>query len=199
MWWDKPGSKKTQFDETKPLPFMKIRWIGFIVTGVIFLVTTISLATQGLNMGLDFTGGVQIEATQASPFDVGKVRDDRLDAVLGDVLIIDDEVVVYRHEGDVDRIGRALMDGGAARAVAVVEFENTARFGLCRQRGDIRSRQQRQRHGRKRAHAPHVPLPRCFSLIGPIVEEVSHDGALAQPARPAPASILRIYAIPCDG
>lgn len=76
MWWDKPGSKKTQFDETKPLPFMKIRWIGFIVTGVIFLVTTISLATQGLNMGLDFTGGVQIEATQASPFDVGKVRDE---------------------------------------------------------------------------------------------------------------------------
>jgi|JI10StandDraft_1071094.scaffolds.fasta_scaffold09283_5 preprotein translocase subunit SecF len=76
MWWDKPGSKKVQSDETKPFPFMKIRWIGFIVTGLIFAVTTFSLATQGLNMGLDFTGGVQIEATRSTPFDVGVVRDE---------------------------------------------------------------------------------------------------------------------------
>ena len=62
MWWDKPGTKPKP--EGKPLPFMKIRWVGFIVTGLIFLVTTVSLATQGLNMGLDFTGGVQIEATR---------------------------------------------------------------------------------------------------------------------------------------
>ena len=76
MWWDKPGSKKVQSDETKPFPFMKIRWIGFSVTGLIFAVTTFSLATQGLNMGLDFTGGVQIEATRSTPFDVGVVRDE---------------------------------------------------------------------------------------------------------------------------
>ena len=76
MWWDKPGSKKVQSEETKPFPFMKIRWIGFVVTGLIFAVTTFSLATQGLNMGLDFTGGVQIEATRSTPFDVGVVRDE---------------------------------------------------------------------------------------------------------------------------
>jgi preprotein translocase SecF subunit len=75
MWWDKPGKKKPS-QETKPFPFMKIRWVGFIVTGAIFLVTTVSLATQGLNMGLDFTGGVQIEATQAAPFDVEHVREE---------------------------------------------------------------------------------------------------------------------------
>lgn len=74
MWWDKPGSKKAQSEETKPFPFMKIRWIGFIVTGFIFAITTFSLLTQGLNMGLDFTGGVQIEATRSTPFDVGVVR-----------------------------------------------------------------------------------------------------------------------------
>ena len=55
---------------------MKIRWAGFIVTGLIFLVTTISLATQGLNLGLDFTGGVQIEATREEAFDVGMVREE---------------------------------------------------------------------------------------------------------------------------
>lgn len=85
MWWDKPGTKPKP--EGKPLPFMKIRWVGFVVTGLIFLVTTISLATQGLNMGLDFTGGVQIEATRDAAFDVGVVREEILKAGFEDSVI----------------------------------------------------------------------------------------------------------------
>jgi preprotein translocase subunit SecF len=55
---------------------MKIRWIGFVITALIFGVTTWSLMTQGLNMGLDFTGGVQIEAASKSktPFNVDQLR-----------------------------------------------------------------------------------------------------------------------------
>jgi preprotein translocase SecF subunit len=45
---------------------MKIRWVGFVVTAIILVGTTVSLATQGLNLGLDFTGGVQIEADSPS-------------------------------------------------------------------------------------------------------------------------------------
>ena len=74
MWWDKPNANKVPAEEVKPLPFMKIRWIGFLVTIAMIVVTTVSLATQGLNMGLDFTGGVQIEATRTKPFDVETVR-----------------------------------------------------------------------------------------------------------------------------
>jgi preprotein translocase SecF subunit len=74
MWWDKPNANKAPAPEQKPLPFMKIRWIGFLVTLAMIVVTTVSLATQGLNMGLDFTGGVQIEATSTKPFDVELVR-----------------------------------------------------------------------------------------------------------------------------
>ncbi|HOY77877.1 MAG TPA: protein translocase subunit SecF [Hyphomonadaceae bacterium] len=85
MWWDKPGKKPKP--EGKPLPFMKIRWVGFIVTTMIFVVTTISLATQGLNLGLDFTGGVQIEATRSTPFDVASVRDQVLKAGFEDSVI----------------------------------------------------------------------------------------------------------------
>ncbi|MFZ4686162.1 MAG: hypothetical protein ACOYMK_11140, partial [Hyphomonadaceae bacterium] len=62
MWWDKPN--KAPAKEAEPLPFMKIRGVGFIVTAIITVVTTWSLMTQGLNMGLDFTGGVQIEASR---------------------------------------------------------------------------------------------------------------------------------------
>ena len=62
MWWDRPNPNKGPAKDMKPWPFMKIRWIGFIVSAVIVVGTTVSLATQGLNLGLDFTGGVQIEA-----------------------------------------------------------------------------------------------------------------------------------------
>ena len=72
MWWDKPN--KAAAKEPEPLPFMKIRWVGFIVTAIITVVTTWSLMTQGLNMGLDFTGGVQIEARRGTPLDVNAVR-----------------------------------------------------------------------------------------------------------------------------
>ena len=72
MWWDKPN--KAPAKEAEPLPFMKIRWVGFIVTAIITVVTTWSLMTQGLNMGLDFTGGVQIEASRETPFEVDVVR-----------------------------------------------------------------------------------------------------------------------------
>ena len=36
-----------------------------VMAVAMIVVTTVSLATQGLNMGLDFTGGVQIEANFA--------------------------------------------------------------------------------------------------------------------------------------
>jgi len=73
MWWDKPN--KPQKPEGPPFPFMKIRWMGFVVTAAIFIVTTWSLATQGLNMGLDFTGGVQVEAASSEePFNVEVLR-----------------------------------------------------------------------------------------------------------------------------
>lgn len=74
MWWDKPSANKAPADEVKPIPFMKIRWLGFLITIAMIAVTTWSLATKGLNMGLDFTGGVQIEASTATQFDAGIVR-----------------------------------------------------------------------------------------------------------------------------
>src|SRR5262245_24004788 len=74
MWWDKPNPNKPPAKEREPLPFMKWRGFGYLVSVLILVGTTISLSTQGLNMGLDFTGGIQIEAAREAQFDAGQVR-----------------------------------------------------------------------------------------------------------------------------
>ena len=80
---------------------------------------------------------------------------DDVQAVLRDVLVIDDQVVENGHEGDVDRIGRALMDRRAAGAVAVIDPEDTALLRLARDRCAAQQQQARHR-GSKRAPASHV-------------------------------------------
>jgi preprotein translocase SecF subunit len=114
MWWDKPGSKRAHADETKPFQFMRIRWLGFIVTGLIFLATTISLATQGLNLGLDFTGGVQIEGTRASPFDTAVIREGLAQAGFEDI------VVTTSNNGNTVII-RLPVEGGAEDVSAITK------------------------------------------------------------------------------
>ena len=87
-----------------------------------------------------------------------QIRDDRIQAVLRDILLVDDEIVEHRHERHVDRVGCSLMDRGAAGAVAVINPENAAvlRFGRERNR---RGRQRRQHRCGQRLHNPHASLP----------------------------------------
>lgn len=75
MWWNAKPKEAPSSESAKSIPFMKLRMIGVVVTVIVALGSVGSLATMGLNLGLDFTGGVLIEASQEAPFDVGAVRD----------------------------------------------------------------------------------------------------------------------------
>jgi len=50
------------------------KWIGFAITGVCVAITIFSLLTKGLNFGIDFTGGIVIEARTETPADMKKLR-----------------------------------------------------------------------------------------------------------------------------
>jgi preprotein translocase SecF subunit len=59
---------KTHFD------FIGTRWFGFGISIAFSLVSFFMLFTNGLNWGIDFTGGVLMELRTEAPADLGKMR-----------------------------------------------------------------------------------------------------------------------------
>jgi preprotein translocase subunit SecF len=61
-------------DDTK-IDFVGQRYVAFAIDGLLVLATIVSLYFQGLNLGIDFTGGVVIEASSEKTIDVGALRE----------------------------------------------------------------------------------------------------------------------------
>src|SRR6516162_10138740 len=57
-----------------------------------------------------------------------QIRDDRVEAVLRHVLLVQDEIVEDAHHRDLGRIGRLFEDRHAGRTVPVVDFQYAARL-----------------------------------------------------------------------
>ena len=50
------------------------KW-GYTLSIVMLVVSLVSFCTRGLNYGIDFKGGISIEASAATPIDVAAVRE----------------------------------------------------------------------------------------------------------------------------
>ncbi|MCC6921283.1 MAG: protein translocase subunit SecF [Alphaproteobacteria bacterium] len=70
------------------IDFVGLRWIGFSITGLTMLVALVALIFMGLNLGIDFTGGVVIKAERTQgEVDFDHLRD-QLDTLgFGDVAL----------------------------------------------------------------------------------------------------------------
>ncbi|MCJ7452692.1 MAG: protein translocase subunit SecF, partial [Steroidobacteraceae bacterium] len=75
------------FHKTTRYPFMAMRKRWYAVSAVLMLGSLLSLAVQGLNFGIDFTGGVVMEFTFPQPADLEKVRGDLDRAGFGDAAV----------------------------------------------------------------------------------------------------------------
>ena len=109
--------------------FMGVRNIALAITVLITLIALGSLATKGLNFGLDFTGGTQIELAYEQPADLGKIREQLAGAGYADAVVqsfgATTEVVV-RMQGDDPNLGvkvaTVLQQSGDKLRVEKVEF-----------------------------------------------------------------------------
>jgi preprotein translocase SecF subunit len=103
------------------IPFFQYRWIAFVWSLVVLVVTVVMVATAGLNLGIDFKGGVLLEVRTPGPADLARMRATLGAIDLGEVSLQtaggDDQVMirVRAPEGDetaqreaVERIKTAL-------------------------------------------------------------------------------------------
>jgi preprotein translocase SecF subunit len=60
--------------ETTNVDFVKYRFVAFAIDGLLVLVSVISIFWHGFNLGIDFSGGVNLEVKAVQTIDVGKVR-----------------------------------------------------------------------------------------------------------------------------
>ena len=56
------------------IPFIKFNKFGIMVSSGLIVITLISLLAKGLNLGLDFTGGVSIEMKYEQKADLERIR-----------------------------------------------------------------------------------------------------------------------------
>jgi SecD/SecF fusion protein len=89
-WFENPrfmgaaGSQKGRFLQ---IDFMSRRRLWFAISGVVIAVSILSLATRGLNLGIDFKGGVQVTFRTPTYTSLSKVRDQTAAIGRGDAVV----------------------------------------------------------------------------------------------------------------
>jgi len=76
-WFENPsfmGAHHSQRGRWLQIDFMRRTRVFFAISGLILVVSAVSLGTRGLNLGIDFKGGVQITFQTAAPTPISAVR-----------------------------------------------------------------------------------------------------------------------------
>jgi len=97
------------------IDFVGVRWIAFSVTILLMVITIGSLFVKGLNLGIDFRGGILIEAKAAQNVAIGALRSDLGTLNLGQIELQefgspkDVLIRIQRQEGGEDAQQRAVL------------------------------------------------------------------------------------------
>lgn len=114
---------QTNFD------FMKLRNGAMLASVILLLVSIGSLATQGLNLGLDFTGGTLLEVAYEQPADIEKIRSQLENAGFDDSTVqnfgSETEVLIRMSEAFRDTLGAEVLEALKKGSDAEVELRRS--------------------------------------------------------------------------
>jgi len=114
---------QTNFD------FMKLRTSAMLASVILLLVSIGSLATQGLNLGLDFTGGTLLEVAYEQPADIEKIRSQLENAGFEDSTVqnfgSETEVLIRMSEAFRDTLGAEVLEALQKDSDAEVELRRS--------------------------------------------------------------------------
>ena len=116
--------------QLKVYNFMGIRRLALGLSAMLLVISVISLATQGLRLGLDFTGGTQVEVGYQSPANIEGVRAQLERAGFNNPVVVhfgSDRDVLIRLQGKPegglsDNVYEALQSEGAGVELRRVDF-----------------------------------------------------------------------------
>ena len=95
------------------IPFMSKRFLALAVSGVLLLVSVGSLVGQGLNFGLDFTGGTLVEIGYSEAVDLTELRTELRDLGYPEARVqnfgSERDVVIRLQQGDNPNLGDELV------------------------------------------------------------------------------------------
>jgi SecD/SecF fusion protein len=89
-WFDNPafmGASALKVPKWQRIDFVGRRNVWFALSGVVIVIGIASLGVQGLNLGIDFEGGSQLNFRTEQPFAVDDVRAEAARLGLGDAVI----------------------------------------------------------------------------------------------------------------
>ncbi|MEQ9547485.1 MAG: protein translocase subunit SecF [Marinobacter sp.] len=116
--------------QRKPIDFMGARKIASAVSIALIIVSIALLATRGLNLGMDFTGGTSVELEYQQAPALGDIRSQLTEAGYSNFVVqnfgADTTVLIRMRESGNDKLGRevvgALTNGGAELELVSSEF-----------------------------------------------------------------------------
>ncbi len=73
-------------DETR-IDFVGLRYLAFTISMLLLLAAVVSLAVRGLNLGIDFQGGVLLEVRAQQDFSLADLREELSELGLGEVAL----------------------------------------------------------------------------------------------------------------
>jgi len=118
-------AKELNFD------FMKLRNAAMILSAVLLIISIASIATRGLSLGLDFTGGTLLEVSYQQPADIQSIRSKLEASGFSDATVqnfgSETEVLIRMAEAYRDTLGaevlEALRTGDSSNAVELRRSE----------------------------------------------------------------------------